>query len=135
LEPRETRNRRRFAGLRARGFWPGARSPFLVPLLLDALIGLGVRQVQSMLYELRDADYLFLEPIRAGVRGAGRAGIFLRRRLNPDLPVEAKPLPPEAVARLWEARRKLRTGHEGNCAPGHEGNCAQNQEALEERQK
>src|SRR5215472_11560097 len=36
LEPRKTRNRRRFAGFRARGFWPGARSPSFVPLLLDA---------------------------------------------------------------------------------------------------
>jgi hypothetical protein len=39
----------------------------------------------------------------------GRAGIFLHKRLNPDFPVEDRPPPPEAVARLWAARKRSST--------------------------
>jgi hypothetical protein len=73
---------------------------------IAAMGGWSPYQARSILYELRDAGYLFLEPIEAGRKGTGRAGIFLHRRLNPDLPVEDRPPPPEAVARLWAARSR-----------------------------
>jgi hypothetical protein len=77
---------------------------------LARLYGCTPRQVKTILGEMETLGYLWRvlpEPDARDPR-TKRLGIFLHKRLNPDLPVEDRPPPPEAVARLWNARRASR---------------------------
>ena len=72
--------------------------------------GCSVSQVKVILDQMQHEGYLWrlaVEPDRFRT-GSGRAGIFLHKRLNPDLPVEDRPPPPEAIARLWASRNASR---------------------------
>lgn len=57
-----------------------------------------------LLRDLERDGWIYRLPVNPGNPSDGRAGIFCHRRLDPDLPVEDVPPPPEAVARLWAAR-------------------------------
>ena len=85
--------------------------------LLATMYGCSIRNVKEILREMQEEGYLWRLPVE---RGSGRAGIFLHRRLDPDLPVEDRPPPPEAVQRLWAARNRSRSApspRPENCPP------------------
>jgi hypothetical protein len=71
---------------------------------LAKLFGRKLRQTRQALAEMH-GKYLWLQPAKEDCRGSDRDGIFLHRRLDPDLPVEDKPPLPEAVERLRRARK------------------------------
>src|SRR3954470_19437882 len=77
---------------------------------LARMSGLGPRQVQNILREMEAARIIYRLAAEPGRPGSLRAGIFLHRRLDPDRPVEDRPPPPEAVARLWAARERACAG-------------------------
>jgi hypothetical protein len=95
--------------------WPGNRT-------LAVRYGCKIRQVQDILSEMEAAGILWRRPVDPDRPGSDRAGIFLHKRLDPDRPVEDRPPPPEAVRRLWEARRwtdGTPLPHADFCAPPH----------------
>ncbi len=59
---------------------------------------------RRMLADMEAAGYFWRLAINPARPTDGRAGIFLHRRLDPDLPVEEVPPPAEAVKRLWASR-------------------------------
>jgi hypothetical protein len=61
---------------------------------------------RRLLAHMRRDGYIAMVPVNPEQPGEGRVGIFLLKRLDPDLPVEDRPPPREAVARLWAARER-----------------------------
>jgi hypothetical protein len=61
---------------------------------------------RRLLAHMRRDGYIAMVPVNPDRPGEGRVGIFLLKRLDPDLPVEDRPPPREAVARLWAARER-----------------------------
>jgi hypothetical protein len=61
---------------------------------------------RRLLADMRRDGFLAMIPVNPDRPGDGRVGIFLLRRLDPDLPVEDRPPSREAVARLWAARER-----------------------------
>ena len=61
---------------------------------------------RRLLAHMHRDGYIAMVPINPDQPGEGRVGIFLLKRLDPDLPVEDRPPPREAVARLWAARER-----------------------------
>ena len=68
---------------------------------------------RRILADMRRDGYIAMVPVNPDKPGDGRVGIFLLKRLDPDLPVEDRPPPREAVARLWAARE--RKGEPARC--------------------
>jgi hypothetical protein len=79
--------------------------------------GCSGRQIQTLLREMEVAGHLWRVLVEPDRPGDGRAGIFLHRRLNPDLPIEDRPPPAEAVQRLWAARRRSQEPVAETCVP------------------
>jgi hypothetical protein len=65
--------------------------------------GLGERQVRRILQEMELEGFVYRYVADAGLRGSGRDGIFLLRRLDSDRPVEDTVPTPESIQRLWQA--------------------------------
>ena len=61
---------------------------------------------RQLLADMRRDGYIATVPVNPDRPGDGRVGIFLLKRLDPDLPVEDRPPSREAVARLWAARER-----------------------------
>lgn len=61
---------------------------------------------RRLLADMRRDGFIAMIPVNPDRPGDGRVGIFLLRRLDPDLPVEDRPPSREAVARLWAARER-----------------------------
>src|SRR6185437_5626367 len=55
---------------------------------------------------MRRDGFIAMIPVNPDRPADGRVGIFLLKRLDPDLPVEDRPPSREAVARLWAARER-----------------------------
>jgi hypothetical protein len=69
-------------------------------------LGLSTSQVKRLLKEMEALGYVYRLSINPDRPTDGRAGIFLHRRLDPDLPVADKPPTIDDVRRLWEARER-----------------------------
>jgi hypothetical protein len=61
---------------------------------------------RRLLAHMHRDGFIAMVPVNPDQPGEGRVGIFLPKRLDPDLPVEDRPPPREAVARLWAARER-----------------------------
>lgn len=61
---------------------------------------------RRLLADMRRDGFIAMVPLNPDRPADGRVGIFLLKRLDPDLPVEDRPPSREAVARLWAARER-----------------------------
>jgi hypothetical protein len=61
---------------------------------------------RRLLADMRRDGYIAMVPVNPDRSGDGRVGIFLLKRLDPDLPVEDRPPSREAMVRLWAARER-----------------------------